>query len=141
MRTNVIRALAGVFVGLEGIGLIALAIWQVAALLAGDTASVESAVALLVLTVIGAVIVIAFAVAILRRRSWGRSGGIVTQVLILAVALGAATGAYASPVTGLRIAIPALVTLVLLILTARDAGREPPASDDGPGPVEAPRRG
>lgn len=53
----------------------------------------------------------------------GPLGGIVTQVLILAVALGAATGAYAHPLIGLALAVPALVTFVLLVLAARAAGR------------------
>ena len=61
------------------------------------------------LTAVGAAAVLAFAVAIWRGQSWGRSGGIVTQLLILAVALGAVTGAYAdrdgtgcSPLPGAR---------------------------------------
>ncbi len=39
----------------------------------------------------------AFAVGIWRGWSWGRSGGIVTQLLIIAVAIGAMTGACAEP--------------------------------------------
>lgn len=123
MRTRTIRIAAALIVGLEGVGLVVLAVWQIAALVAGDAASVVSSLALLVLTAVGAAGVLAFAAAILRGRSWGRSGGIVLQVLILAVALGAATGAYAHPVIGLAIAVPAVVALVLLALDARSAGR------------------
>lgn len=110
-------------VGLEGLGLIALTVWQVVAIVSGDTASIDSAVALVVLSAVGAAAVGAFAVAIWRGRSWGRSGSIVTQLLILAVALGAATGAYAEPAVALVIAAPAVVTLVLLVLAVREAGR------------------
>ncbi|GAA1925961.1 hypothetical protein GCM10009775_17740 [Microbacterium aoyamense] len=124
MRTKVVRALAALIVGLEGVALVALTIWQVAAVVAGDTVAIDSALALIVLTAVGAVIVIAFAFALLRGRSWGRSGGIVTQALILAVAIGATTGAYAHPILGVEIAIPAVIALVLLVLDARDAGRE-----------------
>ena len=124
MRTNTAAKAAAVLVGLEGGALIALAVWQTMAIASGDTAALDSAIALLVLTVVGIVTVVAFAVAIWRGRSWGRSGAIVTQVLILAVALGAATGAYAHPSTALILAVPALVTLVLLIIAVRDAGRE-----------------
>jgi hypothetical protein len=123
MRTNTVARAAAVLVGLEGVALIALAVWQTFAIVSGDTASLESAIALLALTVVGGAAVLAFAVAIWRGLSWGRSGGIVTQVMILAVALGAATGAYAEPVTALILAVPALVTLVLLVLAVRDAGR------------------
>lgn len=124
MRTNRIGRVAAVLVGLEGLGLVALTVWQVAAIVAGDTASIDSAIALIVLSAVGAAAVIAFAVAIWRGRSWGRSGAVVTQLLILAVALGAATGAYAEPAAALIIAAPAVVTLVLLVLAVREAGRE-----------------
>lgn len=123
MRTNTFGRIAAVLVGLEGLGLAALAIWQVVALVSGDTASVETALALVVLTVAGAALVLAFAVAIWRGRSWGRSGGIVAQLLILAVALGAATGAYADPLGAIVLAAPAVVVLVLLVLAVREAGR------------------
>jgi hypothetical protein len=124
MRTNTVARAAAVLVGLEGGALIALAVWQTVAIASGDTASLESAIALLALTVVGGAAVLAFAVAIWRGFSWGRSGGIVTQVMILAVALGAATGVYAEPVTALILAVPALVTLVLLVISVRDAGRD-----------------
>ena len=124
MRTTVLGRVAAVLVALEGVGIAALVVWQVAAVAAGDTDSLESAIALIVLTAVGAAAVIAFGVAVWRGRSWGRSGGIVTQVLILAVALGAATGAYAEPATALGLAVPAVVVLVLLVLAVRDAGRQ-----------------
>ena len=128
MRTNTVARAAAVLVGLEGAALAALAVWQTVAIASGDTAALDSAIALLVLTVVGVLAVMAFAVAIWRGLSWGRSGGIVTQVMILAVALGAATGAYAEPATALILAVPALVTLVLLVIAVRDAGRGVPES-------------
>jgi hypothetical protein len=130
MRTNTAASAAAVIVGCEALGLLALAVWQITALLGGDLTSVPTALALLVLTVIGAASVLAFAVGIARGRSWGRSGGVVTQVLILAVALGAATGAYAHPLTALALSAPAVVALVLLVLAARRAA-------DGPGRDES----
>ncbi len=137
MRTNLSGRIAAVFVGLEGLGLVALVVWQIVAIVRGDTDSLESAIALVVLTLVGAVAVLAFAVAIWRGQSWGRSGGIVTQLLILAVALGAATGAFAVPGVALELALPAVIVLVLLVLAVRDAGRaarraaEDAAGDDG----------
>lgn len=121
MRTNASARVAAILVGLEGVGLIMLAAWQVVSLISGDVESVPSAVALLVLTLVGAAAVVAFAVAVSRGRSWGRSGAIVTQVLILAVALGAVTGAYAHPVLAAALAAPAVVALVFLIAAARRA--------------------
>ncbi|MCP2637465.1 histidine kinase [Microbacterium sp. HD4P20] len=121
MRTNVSGRVAAVLVALEGLGIVALAVWQIVALVSGDTGSIESAIALVVLTVVGAAAVLAFAVAVWRKLSWGRSGAIVTQLLILAVALGAATGAYADPAIALVLAVPAVVALVLLVLAVREA--------------------
>lgn len=123
-RTDLSGRLAAILVATEGLAVAALVFWQISALIAGDTVSIESALALIVLTAVGAVAVISFAVAIWRGQSWGRSGGIVTQLLILAVALGAVTGAYAHPTTGFALAAPAVVTLVLLILAVRRAGRD-----------------
>ncbi|MFE5409892.1 histidine kinase [Microbacterium sp. NPDC056569] len=123
MRTNLSGRIAAVLVGLEGLGLAALTVREIVAIAAGDTGSIESAIALAVLTLVGAAAVIAFAFAIWRGQSWGRSGGIVTQLLILAVAVGAATGAFADPAGALALAAPAVVTLVLLVLAVRDAGR------------------
>lgn len=136
MRTNVSGLLAALIVALEGLGLVALVVWQIAALAGGDTGSIESALALVVLTLVGAAAVLAFAVAIWRGQSWGRSGGIVTQLLVLAVALGAATGAFAVPSVALALAVPALIALVLLVLAVRDAGR---AARSSAGPDTPPR--
>ena len=123
MRTNVFGAVSAVLVALEGLGLAALVLRQILAVTGGDTASIESALALIVLTLVGAIAVLAFALAIWRGRSWGRSGGIVTQLLILAVALGAVTGAFATPSLALALAVPAILTLILLVLAVRAAGR------------------
>ena len=131
MRTNLSGRIAAVLVGLEGFGLAALTVREAIAIATGDTESMGSAVALAALTLVGAAAVVAFAVAIWLGQSWGRSGGIVTQLLVLAVALGAATGSFADPsiAWALALAIPALIVLVLLVLAVRDAGRAARRSD------------
>ncbi|HEX5859676.1 MAG TPA: histidine kinase [Microbacterium sp.] len=129
MRTHPATAVAAVIVGLEGVGLVVLAAWQVLALVTGDIAYAPTAFALLVLTIVGAAAVLAFAVGIARGRSWGRSGAIVTQVLILAVALGAVTGAYAHPLTAAALAAPAIIALAFLIAAARRAAADDDAGD------------
>lgn len=119
--TAVERLAAGVL-GLEALALLVVAGWELVALVGGDTGDVASAIALIVLTVVGAVAVAAFAVAVWRARSWGRSGGIVTQLLILSVALGAITGASPAVGTAVLLAVPAAIGLVVLILAVRVAG-------------------
>jgi hypothetical protein len=123
---------AAVLLWLEAIGIAVLVAPQVAALAGGEVDSTMSGVALAVLTAIGAVAVAAFGVAVARGQSWGRSGGIVTQLLILAVALGAVTGAYAHPLIGLALAVPAVAVFVLLVLAARGAAASRAARGDDP---------
>ncbi|MCU4671479.1 histidine kinase [Microbacterium fluvii] len=115
--------------GLEAVGLAVLVVWQLMALLAGDTESIDSAIALVVLSIAGVAGVAAFAGAAWRGASWGRSGGIVTQLLILAVAGGAATGAYAHPSTGLILAVPAIIVLVVLVLAVAAGGKDAASAD------------
>ncbi|MDQ1122920.1 histidine kinase [Microbacterium trichothecenolyticum] len=124
-----VRLAAATFLALEGLGILALAGWQIVALLGGDTDSAVSSIALIVLTVIGAAIVGAFAVATARDVSAGRSGGIVTQLLILSVAIGAVTGEWAAPGLAALIATPAVVVLVLLVLAVRAAAPRPRDDD------------
>lgn len=128
-----VRLWAALVLGLEALGVLALAGWQVVALIGGDTDSVVSSIALIVLTVIGAAIVAAFGVATARGVSAGRSGGIVTQLLILSVALGAITGEWAAPAVALLIAVPAVIGLVLLVLAVRAAAPRRRDAADGDG--------
>lgn len=116
-----VRFLASAILALEALGVGVLFVWQVLALLAGDTASVSTAIALAVITLLGAIALCAFAVATARGSSWGRSGGIVAQVLILAIALGALTGVGADPLLAGAIALPGLVGGVLLVVATRQA--------------------
>lgn len=138
MKTKTVSAAAAVLVGLEGVALAALVVWQIVVIIGGDTASLASALALVVLTGIGAAGVLAFASGIWRGLSWGRSGAVVAQVLILAVALGAVTGAYGHPLTALALAVPAVVVLVLLAVATRGAAMDRSGSEDGPDGVTSP---
>jgi multisubunit Na+/H+ antiporter MnhF subunit len=132
MRTTGVEKTAASLVGIEALGLALLLIWQIVALASGDTGSVESAIALAVLTAVGCAAVAAFAVAVWRDESWGRSGGIVVQLLLLAVALGAVTGSYAHPVTALALALPALAAGGCLVAAVRASARRRGGPAAGP---------
>ena len=114
-----VSRIAFVLLGLEAVVLLGIAVWEIVALLGAGAGSVPSAVALIVMTLIASVGLGAFAWGVLSGRSWGRSGGVVAQLLIIAVAVGAATGAYAHPLIALAIGLPAAVTLVVLFLSSR----------------------
>lgn len=115
--------IAAAIVGLEALGVVVVAGWMTLAFLSGDVAEPATAVALLITTLVGAAALVAFAVAIVRDISWGRSGGIVAQLLILAVALGAVTGTFATPLVALGLAIPGVLGLIALVLAVRAAAR------------------
>jgi hypothetical protein len=129
MRTTPVERFAAVALGLEGLGLFVLAGWEIVALVSGDTDSVASSIALIVLTAVGAVAVVAFGIAVWRGASWGRSGGIVTQLLGVAVAVGALSGTDPQPGFAAALTVPAVVVLVALIAGARAAGRRLRAAD------------
>jgi hypothetical protein len=76
--------------------------------------SYASAVALAVLTTIGAVWLAVIGVNVLRGSPWIRGATIVVQVLQIAVAIGAFQGSFARPDLGWLLLIPAVAALVLL---------------------------
>lgn len=124
MAKNAWARTATVILLLEGLAVMALAVWQIVALLGGDIESVSSAIALVVTTVVAGGAVLAFAWGVARNQSWSRSGGIVTQLLVLAVAAGALTGSFGSPVIAAIVAIPALVACVALVGAVRAANAD-----------------
>jgi len=119
---GVVARVGAIILAAECVGLLVLAGVQVVDLAVGDVRDVVSGIALIVLTVLGAAAVGAFAGATWRGASWGRSGGIVTQLMILAIALGAVSGAYAEPLIGIVLAVPAIAGFVVLVLAVRQAG-------------------
>lgn len=112
---------AAALLALEALVLLAIAAWEVVALVTSGAGSIPSALALVAMTLIGVVGVGAFAWGTYTGRSWGRSGGIVAQLLAIAVAVGSVTGAYVHPVIAVAIGVPAVIVLVFLVLSSRRA--------------------
>lgn len=129
MSTTVPERLAAGILGAEGLALLFVAGWEAVALAGGDTDDPVSSVALIVLTVVGAIAVVSFAVAVARDQSWGRSGGIVTQLLMLAVAIGAVTGPAPSVGFALLVSVPAVAGLVSLFAAVRRAAARRTAAE------------
>lgn len=122
-RTSVFRVLGGVLVGLEALVVLGAALWLLLSLFAEPAFSLVSAIALFVLVAICAAGVCAMAIGIFRGQRWARSGGIVVQVLIIAIAGGAASDQFGDMSLALKIGIPALVTFFVLIAEVRSLGR------------------
>ena len=119
MRAPRLALGAAAVLAVEGAALSVFAVIELTGLGAGDAASLPTALALIVLTLIGAVALFAFAVGARRGRSWARSGGVVFQVLGVALALVSLT---LQPIPWLftaAVGLPGLIGFVLLIASAR----------------------
>src|SRR5690606_22548578 len=128
VRTPATR-IASALLALEALVLVLLTGWQIVEMIAGEATSVTTSTALIVLTLIAAVGVAAFAYAVWTGRSWGRSGGIVGQVLIVAIAIGSVQGGAGHWGIALALAGPAVVTFVALIGSARGAAPRQASED------------
>jgi hypothetical protein len=112
----------------EGLALVVFALIELVGLGAGDASSLPTALALIVLTLVGAGALFAFALGVRSGRSWARSGGVVFHVLAVALALASLT---VQPVVWpfvLALGLPGAVGFVLLVASARAEGAS--AQDD-----------
>lgn len=124
MRSPGLAFAAFLVLVLEGAGLAIIALLELFGLGAGDAASIPTGVALVVLTLIGAGALVAFGFGVRRGRSWARSGGVVLQVLAIALGLASLT---LQPIPWLftaGVGLPGVVGLALLIASARREGAE-----------------
>lgn len=119
MRSPRLALAAAAVLAVEGAALTVFALIELVGLGAGDAASLPTALALIVLTLIGAVALIAFAVGTRSGHSWARSGGVVLQVLAIALALASLTLQPIAWAFTLGVGLPALLCFVLLIASTR----------------------
>ncbi|MCT1480052.1 hypothetical protein [Microbacterium sp. p3-SID336] len=122
MRAPGIALAAAAVLAVEAVALVVFALIEMAGLGAGDAASLPTAIALIVLTLIGAAALAAFALGTRAGRSWARSGGIVFQVLAIALALASLTVQPILWTFTLGVGLPAVLGFVLLIASARREG-------------------
>lgn len=80
------------------------------------SASLATAVALTVLTALAAVVLAAVLVGIWRGRAWVRAAGVVFQVLLFAIGVGALQGAFANPTWGWPLIAVGVLGFALLIV-------------------------
>jgi hypothetical protein len=113
-RPHPLVVLLVIIVGLQAAALAAATISLVVEIFVDVAASVTSAIALTVLTAIGAVLLALVARNLLRGAPWTRGATVVAQILQIALAVGAFQGAWARPDLGWLLLLPAVAALVLL---------------------------
>lgn len=119
MRAPRLANAAAAVLAAEGAALTVVAFLELLGLGAGDASSLPTAIALIVLTLIGAVGLFAFAAGVRVGRSWARSGGVVLQVLAVVIALASLTLVPVPWAFVLGAGLPGLVGFALLIASAR----------------------
>jgi hypothetical protein len=100
---------------LEALAVVAVAIWLVVDLVSLEPSSYATAIALIVLVVVGAIWVGATALASFSRAPWSRAAAIVWQILQVSVAVGAFQGLFARPDIGWVLLVPAITVIGLLL--------------------------
>ena len=101
---------AAQFAGVLGLGILLLV-----ELLTVPPASFGTAIALVVLAAATAAVLAAVLLGIWRGRAWVRAAGVVFQVLLFAVGVGALQGAFAQPEWGWPLVLVAVVGFVLFV--------------------------
>lgn len=124
VRAPGIALAAAAVLAAEAAALLVFAVIELVGLGAGDAASLPTAVALIALTLIGAAALVAFAIGVRSGKSWARSGGVVFQVLAVALALASLTLQPVSWAFTFGVGLPGLVGFVLLISSARREGEQ-----------------
>ena len=125
MRSPRLALAAAAVLAAEGAALTVFALIELLGLGAGDASSLPTALALIVLTLIGAAALFAFAIGTRSGRSWARSGGLVFQVLAVALALASLTVQPISWPFTVGVGLPGVLGFVLLIATTRAENERP----------------
>lgn len=107
-------AVMAIILAAEAALLWGVALWLVFELVTEEPASLASALAILVLTVVAALWVSAITAGTMRRRSWIRGAALTWQLVQLALAIGCFQGLYARADLGWALLVPSLVVIVLL---------------------------
>ncbi|MFD5215806.1 hypothetical protein [Microbacterium sp. NPDC058345] len=126
MRATGPAVAAAVILAAEAAALVIVSLLELFALGAGEAASTPSGLALVVLTLLGAVALVAFSVGTVRRASWARSGAIVFQVLGIALGLASLSIQPVPWLFAAGVGGTGLVGLVLLIAAVRRDGADDP---------------
>jgi hypothetical protein len=107
-------ALVAALVSLEGLFVMALAALLGVEIMAGESRSLATMIALTVLTALAGIWVIYIAFRIFQGKRWARSGALYWQLVQLSVAIGSFTGQFASQAIGWSLIVPSVIVLALI---------------------------
>ena len=119
MHAPGIARAAATVLALEGAALAVIALVEMFGLGSGDATVLSTGIALIVLTLIGAGALLAFAIGTLRGASWARSGGIVLQVIAVVIAIASLTQPPVIWWFVLALGVPGVLGFVLLVSSAK----------------------
>jgi hypothetical protein len=103
-------------VAVELAGLLLLTVVLLLEVLTDRATSVATALALVVLAAVAALVLGAVLVGLWRGRAWVRAAGVVFQVLLFAIGVGALQGAFANPEWGWPLVIVAVLGFALFVV-------------------------
>jgi hypothetical protein len=98
----------------EALGLAAVTVWLILAMLTSAPASFGGGIAIIALALGAAAFMFAVATGSLRGKRWIRGAAVTWQLMQMALALGAFQGVLAVPSVGWALLIPAVLVIVLL---------------------------
>lgn len=139
MRAPALAKAAAIVLFAQGGALAILTVPELFILASGGASNTVTAIALIVLTLIGAGALVAFGFGTRVGNSMARSGGVVAQVLALALVAASLTVPPVQSTFVFGVGLPAVLGLVLLLASARREGKadRAPREDDGPTVDEA----
>lgn len=130
VRSPALATAAAGVLAIEGAVLVVFVLIDLFELGSGEAASLPTAIALIVLILIGAGALFAFAAGTRRGLMWARSGGVVLQVLAIALALASLTVQPVVWAFVLGVGIPGLLGFILLIASTRKEARVVAEADE-----------
>lgn len=139
MQAPALAKAAAVVLIAQGGALAVFTVPELFMLASGGASNTVTAIALIVLTLIGAAALVAFGFGTRVGHSMARSGGVVAQVLALALVAASLTVPPVQWTFVFGVGLPAVLGLVLLLASARREGRgdRAPRTDEGPTADEA----
>lgn len=115
VRRPVLLVLLALLLLVEALGVLAIGVWLIAALVLSAPASYATAIALIVLVLAAGFWVLSISIGAYRLRPWSRGAALTWQVIQVVIAICIFQGLLADPVDGWPLLVVSLVGVALLL--------------------------